>query len=389
MPTPINISASRGASILGLSKWKTPVQSWLEIMEALQPGFCAKHKYNLPEFEYNSTMRWGHAFENAIIELAEKKQDDVIGYREKYFKKAIFCSSPHKKTSDYDAITCHIDGKYISNPIDIWPLHEGKTTSYFYWHDNFGEPGTDKVPVEYQIQCQHQMICTGAEKVILSVLVFPKRVEEWEEMGWEAYVYEDNALGFIRQKPYLRNPNIAIPPFEWAKTLDQMGYFHQYEIKAHPELQKSMIQHYTEFWNENVLGEKEPIPQTYDDIKALCTEPIGTILTDNDYTCNDCHHKWRTIETYKNCPECQSEDIESRDTIANLMAEYKNIKSEIGGTGPLAKRANQIKVIVLDYMHNAGAIIDDESQDKWILRDQSGNKLASYGKYKNGIFGFR
>jgi predicted phage-related endonuclease len=384
MSTPINISASRGASILGLSKWKTPVQSWLEIMEALQPGFCEKHKYNLPEFEKNAALIWGTAFESAIIELAEKKQDDVIGYREKYFKKVIFCSSPRKKISGYDAITCHIDGQYAKN-INI--LHEGKTTSYFYWHDNFGEPGTDKVPIEYQIQCQHQMICTDAKKVILSVLVFPKRVEEWEEMGWEV-ISPDNEFPVwkLYNEKFLKT---GMSPINWAISLNEMGYFHQYEIKSHPELQKSMIQHYTEFWNENVLSEKEPIPQTYDDIKALCTEPVGTILTDNDYTCNDCHHKWRTIETYKNCPECQSEDIESRDTIANLMAEYKNIKSEIGGTGPLAKRANQIKVAVLDYMHNAGAIIDDESQDKWILRDQSGAKLASYGKYKNGVFGFR
>jgi predicted phage-related endonuclease len=341
MSTPINISASRGASILGLSKWKTPVQSWLEIMEALQPGFCAKHKYNLPEFEYGSTMRWGHAFESAIIELAERKRDcERIFDREKFFN----------AIPNY--ITCHIDGMYNMLLDGMKPLHEGKTTSYFYWHDNFGEPGTDKVPVEYQIQCQHQMICTGAEKVILSVLVFPKRVEEWEEMGWHFHKFPE--LDYFLN---LNQSDEEIPVLTWANVLDQMGYFHQYEIKSHPELQKSMIQHYTEFWNENVLGEKEPIPQTYDDIKALCTEPIGTILAD--------------------------------ETIERLMAEYKNIKSEIGGTGPLAKRANQIKVIVLDYMHNAGAIIDDESQDKWILRDQSGNKLASYGKYKNGIMGFR
>ena len=85
MPTPVNISASRGASILGLSKWKTPVQSWLEIMEARQPGFCEKHKYKYPEFEETAVLRWGKAFESAIIELAERKQDDVIGFREKLF----------------------------------------------------------------------------------------------------------------------------------------------------------------------------------------------------------------------------------------------------------------------------------------------------------------
>jgi len=343
MPTPINISASRGASILGLSKWKTPVQSWLEIMETRQLGFCKKHKYNLPEFEYNSAMRWGHAFESAIIELAVRKRDcERIFDREKLFN----------AIPNY--ITCHIDGMYNMLLDGMKPLHEGKTTSYFSWKDTFGEPGTDNVPVEYQIQCQHQMICTGAEKVILSVLVFPKRVEEWEEMGWEIIQHEK---GYYLENPIFTDSTGLHKPVKWACILDQMGYFHQYQITAHPELQKRMIAHYTEFWNENVLAEKEPIPQTYEDIKSLCTEPVGTILAD--------------------------------ETIERLMAEYKNIKSEIGGTGPLAKRAEQIKVAVLDYMHNAGAVEDDESQDKWILRDQSGSKIASYGKNKNGQFMFR
>jgi predicted phage-related endonuclease len=39
MPTPINISASRGAAILGLSDYQTPVQVWLQIMESRDPGF--------------------------------------------------------------------------------------------------------------------------------------------------------------------------------------------------------------------------------------------------------------------------------------------------------------------------------------------------------------
>ena len=78
MPTPINISASRGAAILGLSKWKTPIHAWLEMMKSRQTGFCEKHGYQIPEFEYNSAMKWGHAFESAIIELAENVSGDKI-----------------------------------------------------------------------------------------------------------------------------------------------------------------------------------------------------------------------------------------------------------------------------------------------------------------------
>ena len=356
MPTPINISASRGAAILGLSSWKTSVQSWLEIMESRQPGFCEKHGYEMPEFEETAAIRWGNAFESAIIELAERMQDDKIIDREMFLKK-------------YDYITCHIDGKYlmqgckkgkpdeIIKPIDYddidWRkkysifLHEGKTTSFYYWKDNFGDPGTDKIPIEYQIQTQHQMICTGAEKVILSVLVFPRRVEEWEEMG--AIPEKDiNYYFFPENYSTIR---------EWACILDEMGYFHQYEIHPHPELQQKMIEKYTEFWNENVLKEVPPEPRDYTDIKALCPEPMGTIVAD--------------------------------DTVERLASEYKNITEEIGASGVLAKRKEQIKVEILNYMRHAGVVEDDESKDKWILRTQDGKKIASYGRNKKGILTFR
>ena len=397
MSTPINISASRGAAILGLSSWKTSVQSWLEIMEARQPGFCKKHGYEMPEFEETAAIRWGNAFESAIIELAERMQDDKIIDREMFLKK-------------YDCITCHIDGKYlmqgckkgkpdeIIKPIDYndidWRkkysifLHEGKTTSFYYWKDNFGDPGTDKISVEYQIQTQHQMICTGAEKAILSVLVFPRRVEEWEEMGWMPTQETYNKKNYFlkNNKEYQ-----IIDPKYWAIYLDQMGYFHQYIIAPHPELQQKMIEKYTEFWNENVLKEIPPEPQDYADIKALCPEPIGTILADYKLKCKKCNHEWRSYFRDEICPECNSdkEEITVLENIAGMMSEYKNIKSEISKSGELGKRADQIKVQILDYMRNSGYTEDDESKDKWILRTQDGKKIASYGRNKKGILTFR
>ena len=350
MPTPINISASRGASILGLSKWSTPLNVWLQIMESREPGFCEKNKYELPEFEYNAPMRWGHAFESAIIELAEGEQGEVIIEREKLYG----YGNPLNTF-----ITCHIDGLYSTQK-----LHEGKTTTIFSYRDEWGEPGTDKVPVEYQIQCQHQMICTGAEKVILSVLVFPRRVDDWEEMGitsdYEKFNYEklipkNKLVKLNDDKSRWHN---SIDPYNWAIILDEMGYFHQYEIPANPELQKLMIEHYTEFWEVNVVGGMMPEPRTYDDIKAICREPVGTIIA--------------------------TEEIE------RFMSEYKNIKSEISTTGALAKRADQIKVTVLDFMRTNGAdAVDDDSADKFILRDRTGAKIGSYGKNKNGGLIFR
>ena len=141
MSTPVNISASRGAAILGLSGYQSQIDIWLEMQEKINPGFCEKHGYKLPEREYNSAMRWGHAFESSIITIAEQKQNDEIEHREKFF-------SAYQK----DFITCHIDGSYKkSSKPGYTRLHEGKTTTQYYFRDNFGDPGTDKVPLDYQV----------------------------------------------------------------------------------------------------------------------------------------------------------------------------------------------------------------------------------------------
>jgi len=334
MPTPLNISASRAGAILGMSNYSTPLQVWLQIMESREPGFCEKHNYQLPEFEYNSAMKWGHAFESSIIELAEEKTGVKIIDRERLFQK--------------DYITCHIDGQYKGTSC----LHEGKTTSANYFYSAFGEPGTDRVPVEYQLQCQHQMICTGAEEVILSVLVFPKRVEEFEAEGWTPILHEKGYYYL-----YNESKKKATTPENWAITFNDIGNFHQYVITAHADLQKLMLEAYADFWNNHVLTGTPPEPKNYDDIRAICREPVGTIIA---------------------TPE-----------INNLISEYKQIGSEISSTGTLAKRREQLKTQILNFCRNAGFTEDDESRDKWIIRSQDGKKLASYGRDKNGNFIFR
>lgn len=314
MPIPINISASRGAAVLGLSSYNTPVNVFLSIMESREPGFCVSNGYAVPEFQDNAAIRFGHAFEDAIIHLSEGAHGHKIRKREKFY------THPER-----DYLTCHIDGMYTDGT-----LHEAKTTSEFYYREHFGEPGTDRVPVEYQIQVQHQMMCTGAIECVLSVLVFPRRPEEWEAAG----ILSEN-----------------ISRTMWANALADMGYFHQYKISANPVLHSLMLMHYTEFWENNILTGIPPEPKSYDDIKMLVTEPIGTVIA--------------------------TEEVE------RLMAEYRDIKREISPTGPLGKRADMIRAAVLNYMRKSPGVTDDDSVDKWILRSRTGQKIASW---TGGVF---
>ena len=334
MPIPIGISGSRAASILGLSPYQTPISVWQAIMEQREPGFNAAQGYEYQPFEGNAATRFGTAFEDAILQLTEEHYGADITDRQKFIEKTIGNGVP---------LTCHLDG--IMGDAII----EAKTTSYFSLRDDWGEPGSDRVPVGYQLQAQHNMLLAGLDRCIIPVLAFPRRVEEWEEMGVE--IAEVERSHYIKLRDYHRTP------IQWARILDEMGYLQFYEIKNDIILQAEMLNRYEEWWNAYVIGRTPPPVRSYDDIRALVREPHGTIVAD--------------------------------ENIERLMSEYKNIGEEISTSGPLAKRREQIKTAVLDWMRGAGFTDDDESQDKWILRGQDGKKVASYGKNKNGVYAFR
>lgn len=335
MPIPIGISGSRSAAVLNLSPYQSQVDVWLDIMEAREPGFCNAMGYATPEHEYNAAMRWGHALESAIAELTESNLNLEISDREKYFER------DHAGAM----LTCHVDGILNGDT-----LYEAKTTTAYAFSDTWGEPGSDRIPRMYQVQVQHNMMLAGLSRAVVSVLVFPRRVEEWEEMGITPVIMD--GIWMLNTKSY------AVSPMAWADTLAEMGYLHHYHITANPELQSLMLEHYADFWNAHVVGRTEPPVRNYDDIKKLCREPKGTIVAD--------------------------------EFIERQLSEYDQINTEIN---EMTRRKDQIKTIAVEYMRGQASgeciAIDDDSAEKYILRSRDGKKLASYGKDKQGRLIFR
>ncbi len=329
MPTPIGISGSRAAAVLGLSQYQTPVQVWLEIMGR---EFCDGHGYEFPVFEGNAATRWGTAFEDALAELTQDRLGVQITDREKFYER--------------DYLTCHVDG-IIGDT-----LYEAKTTGTMSYYESWGEDGGDKIPVNYQLQIQHNMALTGLSRAVVAVLVWPRRVEELEEMGW-AVVADDGEVVYLKNS----TTGKTAYPSQWARVLAEMGYFHIYNIPANPELQALMHSKYRVFWEGHVLTGTPPEPMNVDDIKALVREPSGTIVCD--------------------------------ERIERLMMEYRQITAEIGQGGALAKRKEEIKTAVLTWMRDAEKTIDDDSERKWILRDRAGKKIAAWGIDKSGRMIFR
>jgi predicted phage-related endonuclease len=353
---PVGISASRGAAVLGLGKYEgqTVFAAWQQICEERRPGFNAERGYVVPPPVDNAAVRWGAAFEDAIVELASAKQGRFIYIREHFF--SVDGKGKRSFIEPYDPecfITCHIDGAYESRDGETEPpLHEGKTTSLFAYWDAWGTPGTDRIPQGYQVQGQHQMLCTGAAECIVSVLVFPRRADEWEKEGWivkSAHYAEKCFHYFLELWPEETKHTATRSCSEWARTISDMGLFHQYPVAAKPSLQSMLVDGYRHFWDHYVITEREPPLDAYTDIRRAFPAPVGTIVLSEQ------EERWIT--------------------------ERKAITEEISDSGRLGKRKEELRVLVLNSIRSRierDSVIDTESQDKVVFVDARGKRLGSY-----------
>jgi hypothetical protein len=346
--------------VLGLSEYQSIFEVWQRICEERRPGFNAERGYTAPDEPDNAAIRWGTAFESSVIELAEARMGTPwtrIGCREEFWTvngfgdESFFLRARGDDMPNY--ITCHIDGRYCDDQAGVFgPLHEGKTTSMMNFWDNWGTPGTDRVPQGYQVQAQHQTLCTGASEAIVSVLVFPRRVDEWEKEG----ITPDIGINDILDRkvwclwrgidPANYHPERVATCQEWASVISEMGLFHQYPVAASPTLQRSLVDAYSHFWHTYVLPEREPEIDSYKDIRRAFTAPVGTIVATEQ------EERW--------------------------AAELSQIKDEIKPSGRLGRRAEELKVLLLKSMRAMDSQVDDESREKTVLRDRAGKKLASW-----------
>ena len=323
MPKPIGISASRGAAILGVSDYKTRVEAWLELMEDIEPGFCAAAGYETPVREYTAAMRWGHAAEGHIARHAGEITDREAYFAEQYPESGL-------------QITCHIDGKYPGGH-----LHEGKTTTEMAYRIKWGEPGTDRIPSEYQVQVQHQMTLTGAQSCTVSVLVWPQAPATWEAAG----LYPDSVPEELTPPEGITCR--AIDTGRWIDVLVEMGYFHQYHVEADIVSMSAIHDAYRDFWSRYVRTRTPPPVSGYEDVRRLFREPVGTLIASPD--------------------------------VARWVDEYRGINDEIKPSGRLGKRKDELKTLILDWARKQDDYaLDEEAQEKVIIRDGAGKKLAQF-----------
>lgn len=135
------IGASESAAVLGLSPYKTPLDVYLE-----KTG-------EAPAQADNEAMYWGRELEGAILRRYQRDTGRELQTVQRTYRSALhpfMTATPDAVGSDR--------------------LVEVKTAgirSAVEW----GDPGTDAVPVAYLVQVTHQMIVTGHQLADLAVLI--------------------------------------------------------------------------------------------------------------------------------------------------------------------------------------------------------------------------
>lgn len=366
-PKPGTYSASQVAALIGLSQYQSPFHAFQNLKEATEPGWNKKHGYQLPPAPDNASIRWGLAFEDAIINLAEDREGVNIGMREAYYQKEI----------NNIALSCHLDGIIVSDP---YAIHEGKSTHQWAYtskkkeiidrlgHDGqlengfniirrWGDPGTDQTPQEYQVQAAVQRICTGAALVKLSVLVFEKAPQQYEDMGWEVINISTNQHSAGDQYG-LKKEGTRTLPYEWARVLAQMGNFQTYLLPSAPDLENAIIEAVTKFDRDHLRPGIPPQATLWDDVRRLLPNPCGTVIA---------------------TPE-----------LVNLCKEYSETVRQLGSASPIRKRQEIIKPRIMDLANALTRTEWTEPPDRLLVLDpDGGEKLAEFHKQADGKLVFR
>jgi putative phage-type endonuclease len=138
------IGASEAAAACGLSPWKTPYELWSD-----------KTSDELDERD-SSRMEWGRRLEAVVL----------LKYLEDLPPEAGTLQAPceFQVSPDYPWMGCTPDGLLPDRVIEIKTAGMANSREW-------GEPGTDAVPLHYLIQVTHQMIVTGRKKADIPVLI--------------------------------------------------------------------------------------------------------------------------------------------------------------------------------------------------------------------------
>jgi len=159
--------ASDAAPAMGLSKWETPLDLYLEkrgVTDGFDGGNIAAEVGTLLE----PTILRLHAMRRGITVAGRDEHDDIVAWHADGSKNdppedAIrMLDTIRHPTKDF--MFCHLDGVEFDHLDCPTAIVEAKSSlGRLAYSDDWGEEGSDEVPTPYVIQAHHQMEVVAAD----------------------------------------------------------------------------------------------------------------------------------------------------------------------------------------------------------------------------------
>jgi putative phage-type endonuclease len=134
------IGGSDVAAMLGLSKWKSAYQLYLD------------KRGELPEQEDNESMYWGRELEPVVLKRYELETGNTVQVGEGILKHP-----------DHAFMLANLDGRV--NGSLILEIKTARTA------DGWGEVNTGEIPIAYSLQCQWYLMVTDSTTADVAVLI--------------------------------------------------------------------------------------------------------------------------------------------------------------------------------------------------------------------------
>lgn len=201
------IGGSDAAAVLGLSKWKTPYQLWLE-----------KTGQDDESFDIDSDpMFWGRLLEPVI----RQHYSNLTGL-------SVIVLDSMMWSEEYPFIFADFDGLAVEDSSKILEIKTARSSA------GWGELGTDEIPDEYLLQCQHYLIVSKRTNVDIAVLIGGSDFRLY-------HVKEDKELQAMMLAEYAKFWDKVvqrIPPqtISYADSLARFRQSNGKEIEATPEI---------------------------------------------------------------------------------------------------------------------------------------------------------
>lgn len=233
------IGGSDAAVVLGLNKWKTPFELWLE-----------KTGQVIPESSQSEAAYWGTMLEDMVAKEFEIRTGKKVRRRNAMFQ--------HQ---DYPFLIANVDRMIVGEKAVL----ECKTTSSY----NAKEWQDDEIPAPYIVQVQHYLGVLGPEyeKAYIAVLI-----------GGQKFVYkeiqrDDELINIIFEAEiefWKEHVEEGIPPaLDGSSAAEQ--YLKERYAEAEPEKTVDLKREYQDKITE-LLSLKETISQLETQAKALENE---------------------------------------------------------------------------------------------------------------------